>query len=165
MLYLRSILGFEHNISSNRLRVAINVTKIEFELFIRTEESDRQVHGTFTRRTYHLQRHNKKILWINKWVPRDKCRRYRRWEINEGQEEEIKLGKIEGVTIGENYFDVTMTKLYLYIDKRDFWITRYLIISWFLSERNPYDCEQCKVELTRRHLKTECPYLDEKRQF
>lgn len=35
MLFLRSILGFEHDVSSNRLRMAINLPKMTFELFIR----------------------------------------------------------------------------------------------------------------------------------
>ena len=82
----------------------------------------------------------------------------KRWSV-------VKLGTKEGVEIGKEFFDTTMTNLYKYIDKRDFWLIRYMIKSGFLSEREPYDCEICEgVELNRKHLTNKCIYMDEERR-
>ena len=50
----------------------------------------------------------------------------KRWSI-------IKLGRMEEVTIGEDFFSVTMRKLYKYIDKREFSLISYMVKSSFLA--------------------------------
>ena len=52
----------------------------------------------------------------------------KRWSI-------VKLGRNEGVTIGENFFALIMRKLYKYIDKREFSFISYMLKSSFLARR------------------------------
>ena len=72
-----------------------------------------------------------------------------------------RIGESEGVVIGDGFFEKTLRKMFVYIDRREDMVVRWLVKSGFLSEREPYDCDVCKVEMTRRHVTNECPYLDE----
>ena len=49
----------------------------------------------------------------------------KRWSV-------VKLGRVEGVEIGNEFFNTTMAILYKFIDRRDIWIIRYITKSGFL---------------------------------
>ena len=58
----------------------------------------------------------------------------KRWSI-------VILGRKEEVTIGENFFAVTMRKLYKYVEKREFSLISYMVKSSFLAGRGSFQSE------------------------
>ena len=166
MILLRSIMKMADNVSSNRFRMAINVPKMEYELFLRltkviekykkhfNEEPviyrkimaayDDEISDYIGSRAEELEDNVLKSVT-------------KKWSI-------VKLGRKEEVTIGDNFFSVTMKKLYNYIDKREFSLIKYMVKSSFLAGRGSFQCELCGVELNRKHVTNECPYVDEERR-
>ena len=170
MMFLRSIMGLKDNVSSNRLRMAINVPKMEFELFVRLKRVIDKYRKHFNEEpTIYTGIMKKFYEDINKYTvnraedmdDEELRKSAKRWSI-------VKLGIAESTEIGKNYFDVTMKSIYKYIDRRDFWLIRYIIKSGFLSEREwtdrPPMCELCNIKITRKHLTNDCPYLTEDRE-
>jgi hypothetical protein len=50
----------------------------------------------------------------------------------------VKLGRKEEVSIGDNFFAVSMKKLYKYIDKRESSLIKYMVKSSFLAGRGSF---------------------------
>ena len=165
MMFLRSMLKFADNVSSNRFRMTINVPKMEYDLFVRLKKVLDK-----------YKRHFGDEPIIHKGIMKayfDELAEYlgksaedmdykqlketaKRWSV-------VKLGRKEGITVGDNFFTVTMRSLFKYIDRRDFCLIRFMVKSGFLSERDPLQCEVCGVELNRKHLTNVCPYMEVER--
>ena len=141
MMFLRSILGFYDNVSSNRLRMAINIPKMEYELFVRLKRVIDKYKKHYGEEPV-IYRDIMALFYkeINEYTgirmeDQDDIQLRivaKRWSV-------VKLGRAEEVEIGNEFFDTTMANLYKYIDRRDIWLIRYIIKSGFLSEREPYD--------------------------
>ena len=166
MILLRSIMKMADNVSSNRFRMAINVPKMEYELFLRLKKVIEKYKKHFNEEPVIYRKimaayYDEISDYIGSRAEEleDNVLKSvtKKWSI-------VKLGRKEEVTIGDNFFAVTMKKLYKYIDKREFSLIKYMVKSSFLAGRGSFQCELCGVELNRKHVTNECPYVDEERR-
>ena len=79
----------------------------------------------------------------------------KRWSI-------VNIGSTEEVKIGENFFAVTIRKLYKYIDKIEFSLISYMVNSSFLAGRGSFNVSY--VEKSSRGSMSQIEVLMSKRR-
>ena len=70
-----------------------------------------------------------------------------------------RIGKDEGIQLGNSLFDVTIKKNGKWSDKRDNLLVKWLVKEGFLYVREDWDridCELCNVNETRTHITNDC---------
>ena len=160
MHYLRSMLGFKENISSDRLRLALNSPLLEFELFTRLNQvliTYQKHFGEFPK-MYHeiilLYRNELEITGLeskSELMVKSKRASIRR------------IANREGIKVGDGYY-IGMTYLYVYPDRRERFLIRVLTKAGMFDTRLFPSCLACKSINSRKHIINDCEYLKEYRE-
>ena len=168
MTFMRSIMKLASNVSTYRFRLALNLPRAEFSLFVRLEMVIRKYREHFKEEPT-IYRKVMKLFY-------EMVEEYTGRKVTDMNVEDLKLAvkwcsiarvaADEGIELGKSYWEVTMKVLYVYPDKMDQLLIRYLVKASFLHVREDweaYECELCQVKLTRTHISNECPYVKAER--
>ena len=169
MTFMRSIMKLENNVNMYRFRLALNLPRAEFSLFVRLEKVIRKYKEHFKEEPT-IYRNVMKLFFemVEELTGR---------KLADMNMEDMKLAakrcSIErvaadqGVELGKSFWEVTINVFYIYPDKRDQLLIRYLVKAGFLHVRGDwegYECELCQVKLTRTHISKDCPNVKAKQR-
>ena len=154
---MRYIMKLKCNVSMYRFRLALNLLRAEFSLFVRLEMVIRKYKEHFNEEPT-IYRNVMRLFY-------EMIEEYTGSKVADMNVEELKLAAKrcsiervateEGVELGKSFWEVTMKFLYVYPDKRDQLLIRYLVKAGFLHVREDwegYDKELCQVKLTMTHI-------------
>ena len=114
MMFMRSMLGFGSCVGSTRLRIVINIPKMDYKLFVRLKRvldkykkhfgEEPKIHRDIVAK-YFKELNESTPVKAEKINDDDLKKSVKRWSV-------VNLRRIEGIEIGPNFFDQKMKKIY-----------------------------------------------------
>lgn len=168
MMLLRDILGYRHNVSNDRLRLALGLPHTEYILYPRLRKALRKYEEHFGERATVFDRHMDVFYkdMTKEGVSEQELKKMKDKPMKElaRRRSVRKLGENEGIKVGDSFFEVTLKNVYQWEDRREKMVIRYMAKVGWIANRAGLTCELCKgVVYDRTHITDVCPYMEKAR--